>query len=853
MSEKIEYANAVGTLFSQGKSIFSFKDAVSKTKVGSSPMSKSPRIVHNTEVLYIADSDTSVSSRSSKTLAGIMGEKILTPRGLPKVILLPAGATTQHETISDSEKNKVLSTTAIIEESNSIIMNDSIVSIQPLPKETKTPPKNTVKPKSSLLNGNAVLRKGSILTMNKGSKSQLDIQNISSPRSSPRNDEELSSRVPKIAISSSSNEGKRPSSASKTVRPGSHSEGYSFASWGGTAMNDFVDHLIPAPANSETTTEAPPSTSTSTSKSSSFGGGYRTNLKGKSTTEQATRSATNKSKSGVIHDGPVCDVSATSPRLKSATAYRHAYALLYMNKANKNAIASSKIDKFLSVAIDLQKKGLEREESLRFAAAAVEAAVAAAVLEEVRSDDHKDEAGIPEEVIILPQRFIRKKVLPSHPMSPPPQRDRDTAALSSTANKEVVISQDMIVSIQKQIRNYTQIRDLHSPSGLERLIQVKEQERINIRSTNCRSVNDFMKTVEVRVSPPPSAMARKATTVEERANTEKKEKKKLAFDDDVAVCEAPLPTIPPPEMNVVKISMEEEDPSSSMPENHRSITVKFPVATVHARKSGDRGEGDRSPNIPSSMFRRKSWSTHGKRGSMSARLSMDSSLLDLASMQSQSEANMPEGSEHRKIEAMRVKKDLTLHEEIVPEAEPATTATTTTTTTALSIQPNRSQQTFRLKPTTMSVYVSKRPPADGVDIHVSSPNYPALDTTTTTTTNNNNVGRYRLMQQKHTSTWNNDSHSKYILAPDTPPPTAVAPAYDDGGHPDRITSPQAQTTGRNNSLRNINLGYSIIGSAISSTSPTRPGTADTRPPSTSASRPGSAPQQYSNRWRGHKL
>eukprot|EP01035_Chromulina_nebulosa_P026682 gene26682-34961_t len=544
MNEKINAA----TLFSQGKSIFS---RTVKDSVANLAPPKSPRIVNKADILYIGDSD-SVSSKSSKSLTGIVGERILTPRDkwneikdfklgdvsnantnanadhgtnievqqvkavLPKVTVLPATATDQE----------ALHATVIIEESDLIIMNDSLVSAHYLPQETKTPPSRTAKPKSSLLNGNAVLRKGAIFTMNKGSKSQLDIQNLSSPHSSPRNELESSSGIPKIAISSS-NEGTRPLSASKKVRSGSHSEGYSFAGWGGTAMKDFVDHLIPDPANSETLSASPPSTSES--KSSSYGGGYRSNLKGKLSKKPALSSKTGD------NDGQDGDVPATSPRLKSATAYRHAHALLYMNKANKNVRASSKIDQFLSVAKDLQKKGLEIEEERLSFAAAEEAA--AAVVEEVPS---KEEACVPE-VIAAPQRFIRKKILPSHPISPPPQRDAPAVPSSS---QEIVVSQDMIVSMQKQIRNYTQIRDLHSPSGLDRLIQVEEQKRINIKSTSCRSVNDFMKKAgDVVVSPPPSAMARKSIIMEERANAEKKEKKKLAFDDEVAVCVAPLPSI----------------------------------------------------------------------------------------------------------------------------------------------------------------------------------------------------------------------------------------------------------------------------------------------------------------------
>ena len=878
MSEKSTQAN-IAPLFSQGTSIIiSVKDA----GISSPLMSSSPRIIPNAEVLYVADANR-CSSKSTTTLTGIVGEKIRTPRDdpskkainklddqfhsspdevqqinavLPKVNIIPAVDTQE-------EKTKGLSIEAIIEETDSKIMNDSIISIPSVSKEEKTPPINTTKPRSTLMNGNAVLRKGSLLLMSKGSKSQLDIPKSSSPDASPRQELESPSGVLKIAMNSCT-EQHRPSSATKNMRSGSLSERNSYAGWGGTAMHDFVDHLLPG--HSDSAHAAQPFSS----NNRTYGGGYRTHSNGKLPSNQTITSNSSSSSYAVnIDSKTVVDAEqdghapAISPRLKSATAYRHAYALLYMNKANKNARVTSKIDNFLSVAKDLQLKSLEREE-----VAFMEERQDSPVEEDVPQGPPEGAEDVQEEVITTPQRYIRKRMPPSFLVSPPPPQ-RDTTAVSSP--RDIAISKDMIISIQKQIRNYTQIRDLHSPSGLERLIQVKEQERIDIRSTNCRSVNDFIKTKSEHaqrqpeaVSPPISAMARKSFA---RGELEKREKKKLAFDDDIAVCVAPLPSIPPPEVSSKLVI--EEGLSDSAPGN-RSITVKFPVT----KSLGESHPSPSTPSSPISMFRRKSWYTHGKRGSTCTRLSVDSSILDLASMQS--EPHKPDGSEQR---STTVEKDPSLQEEfetvlqdkpLDSEAHPHTTTTTTTTTTI------KSQHSSGIKPF-MSVHISKKPLNGGADIQVSSHKYTKRTTGAGNSSsfqnddgddnnnhqnkNSSSKNRYKLMQYKHTGTSNNnnDAQSKYLLSPDTP----AAPA---NSHPDRGSSPSVQDR-KNESLHKLISGYSLIGSSIIPANTSRPTTAETRIFSQGAaglpssqlnndnnnnSRPNSAPM-HSNRWRGHKL
>ena len=841
-------------------------------------MSRSPRIIPNAEVLYVADANRH-SSKSTTTLTGIVGEKIRTPRDdpskkaiyklddqfhsspdevqqinavLPKVNIIPAVDTQE-------EKTKVLSIEAIIEETDSKMMNDSIISIPSFSKEEKTPPINTTKPRSTLMNGNAVLRKGSLLLMSKGSKSQLDIQKSSSPDASPRQELESPSGVLKIAMNSGT-EQHRPSSATKNMRSGSLSERNSYAGWGGTAMHDFVDHLLPG--HSDSAHAAQPFSS----NNRMYGGGYRTHSNRKLPSNQTITSSSSSSSYAVnIDSKTVVDAEqddyapAISPRLKSATAYRHAYALLYMNKANKNARVTSKIDNFLSVAKDLQLKSLEREE-----VAFMEEKQDSPVEEDVPQGPPEGAEDVQEEVITTPQRYIRKRVPPSFLVSPPPPQ-RDTTAVSSP--RDIAISKDMIISIQKQIRNYTQIRDLHSPSGLERLIQVKEQERIDIRSTNCRSVNDFIKTKSEHaqrqpeaVSPPISAMARKSFA---RGELEKREKKKLAFDDDIAVCVAPLPSIPPPEVSS-KLVIEEGLSDSA--QGNRSITVKFPVT----KSLGESHPSPSTPSSPISMFRRKSWYTHGKRGTMSTRLSVDSSILDLASMQSQSEPHKPDGSERRSTTG---KKDPTLQEEFetVLQDKPLDSEAHPTTTTTTTI---KSRHSSGIKPF-MSVHISKKPLNGVADIQVSSHKYTKRTTGAGNSSsfqndddNNNNhqnknsssKNRYKLMQYKHTGTSNNnnDAQSKYLLSPDTP----AAPH----SHPDRGSSPSVQDR-KNESLRKLNSGYSLIGSSIIPANTSRPTTAETRifsqgaaglPSSqlnndnNSNSRPNSAPM-HSNRWRGHKL
>ena len=346
-----------------------------------------------------------------------------------------------------------------------------------------------------------------------------------SPAHSPPLHPRGSGKTPKRSVTFQNLDDSERMISKKALRRQQLEKAYGFQGWGGSAMDHFVDYLI--------SEDALLSRQTANGKLTyCFGGGFKSVLPGRPFERDSKTNEHLVVKNGLYRPPQVASDAntAVSPRLKSASLYRHAYTLLYLNKENGNVKDRALIEKFYHLAKDLQTKSKkdETEDDVALFSTTTKPQnasspyVPAVPVPEFEEQQQKQQQQPEEEEGWRTKSnhsiSLRNSIVSNYshesarlqsglgsPMSEvsdkkPAKKDKIQPVPTSDASPDpdLAISPNLLLSIQRQIRHFTEIRDMHTPDGLQRLIRVKEQEKSDMGINKCRTIEECILAEQVR-------------------------------------------------------------------------------------------------------------------------------------------------------------------------------------------------------------------------------------------------------------------------------------------------------------------------------------------------------------------